>query len=308
MLMITGCSSARFYHNEPALLFSNIDYGFPTTQGTVNGVGMAWHDSGGDGPAVLLVHGLASNAGFWRYNVPALAAEGFRVIAVDLPGYGKSDKAYGTPYGMGFYATTLDALLEKLGIASATVAGHSMGGQIAMTMVLQGSTRVQRLILLSPAGIERFDDGEGRWLAGAVTPAFVINTPEDRIRTNLTANFYTWRDELEWMVEERVRMAKDPEFERFAYVVSRCVTAMIEEPVWQKLDRLALPILVLAGENDNLIPNPYLHGGTTRGVMEEGIARFPSAELHMIPCAGHMIQIEKPDVVNEVMVSFIRNR
>jgi pimeloyl-ACP methyl ester carboxylesterase len=308
ILMISGCSSARFHNDQPPLLFDEIDYGFAMQSGMIDGVRMAWHDSGGEGPVVVLVHGLASNAGFWRYNVHALAEAGMRVIAVDLPGYGKSSKAYDTPYGMGFYARTIDALLGTLGIHSAVVAGHSMGGQIAMTMVLQGSTRVRRLILLSPAGIERFGDGEGRWLMGAVSPAFVIETPEERVRTNLTANFYNWRDELEWMVEERVRMTGDPDFERFAYAVSRCVAAMIEEPVWRKLDRLTLPVLILAGEKDNLIPNPYLHGGTTRGVMEEGLAAMPSARLEMIPDAGHMIQLETPAAVNAAMIAFLREQ
>ncbi len=304
-LMITGCGSAQFYYDAPPLAFEDIDYGFPMKSGTVNGVQMAWHDSGGKGPVVVLVHGLASNAGFWRYNVPALTSAGMRVIAVDLPGYGKSAKAYGTPYGMHFYAATLDALLAQLSVSKAAIAGHSMGGQIAITMFLNGSSRVDRLVLLSPAGIEPFKDGEGRWLKDAVSPAFVINTPEDRVRANLSSNFYNWRCDLEWMVEERVRMAKDPAFERFAYVVSRCVAAMIEEPVWQRIDQLQLPTLVLAGEKDNLIPNPYLHGGSTCSVMEAGVAQMPSARLQMIPCAGHMIQIEKPDVVNEAMVSFL---
>lgn len=307
-LLFSGCGSARFHSDQPALPFEAVDYTFAMTSGTVNGVHLAWHDSGGDGPVVVLVHGLASNAGFWRANLHALADAGMRVIAVDLPGYGKSGKSFATPYGMAFYARTIDALLERLGIARATVAGHSMGGQIAMTMVLAGSTRVTRLILLSPAGIERFGDGEGRWMKGAMTPAFVMETPEDRVRANLAANFFEWRDDLEWMVEERVRMAKDPAFERFAYAVSRCVAAMIDEPVWQRLAEIRLPVLILAGENDNLIPNPYLHGGRTRGVMEEGLAQIPSARLEMIPDAGHMIQLERPDAVNAVMISFLRDR
>lgn len=304
-LMITGCSSSQFYYDAPPLAFEDIDYSFPMKSGTVNGVQMAWYDSGGKGTAIVLVHGLASNAGFWRYNVKSLAAAGMRVIAVDLPGYGKSAKAYGTPYGMAFYAQTIDALLDQLSIAKAAIAGHSMGGQIAMTMILKGSTHIDKLILLSPAGIEPFKDGEGRWLKDAVSPAFVINTPEDRVRANLSSNFYNWRDDLEWMVEERVRMAKDPNFERFAYVVSRCVAAMVDEPVWQHLDQLGVPTLILAGENDNLIPNPYLHGGSTCSVMEGGAAQFPSARLQMIHSAGHMVQIEKPAEVNAAIISFL---
>jgi pimeloyl-ACP methyl ester carboxylesterase len=133
-----------------------------------------------------------------------------------------------------------------------------------------------------------------------------METPEDRVRANLAANFFEWRDDLEWRVEERVRMAKDPAFERFAYAVSRCVAAMIDEPVWQRLSDIHVPVLVLAGEKDNLIPNPYLHGGCTRDVMEEGLVALPSARLEMIPDAGHMIQLERPDLVHRAMIAFLK--
>ncbi len=302
-IMLAGCSSARFYHDAAPLPFESIDYGFQMEHGTVNGTDLAWHDSGGDGDVLLLVHGLASNAGFWRYNLPDLRAAGYRVVVVDLPGYGKSGKAFSTPYGMRFYAETLDALLASLRIEQATVVGHSMGSQIAMTMVLEGSTRVRKLILLSPAGIERFKDGEGRWLKGAVTPEFVIATPEPAIRANLAANFYCWRNDLEWMVEERARMAKVPEFERFAYAVSRSVAAMVDEPVWMKLEKINVPTVIIGGEKDNLIPNPYLHGGRTEDVMRIGEEKIPQATLHMVPKAGHMLQIERPEMVNRLIIA-----
>ncbi|MCB2205593.1 alpha/beta hydrolase [bacterium] len=304
--MIAGCSSARFYYDAAPLPFEDIDYSFSMQSATVNGSVIAWHDSGGEGEVLLLVHGLASNAGFWRYNVADLTAAGFRVIAVDLPGYGKSGKSFSTPYGMKYYAETLDALLKHLNVGKATVVGHSMGGQIAMTMVLDGSSHVKRLILLSPAGIERFKDGEGRWMKGAVTPEFVMATDEAAIRANLASNFSCWRDELEWMVEERVRMAKVPEFERFAYAVSRCVAAMIDEPVWKDLEKLTVPILVVGGENDNLIPNPYLHGGYTADVFRDGVARMPDARLEMVSHAGHMLQIDKPEVINRLIINNMR--
>jgi len=306
--MISGCTSARFYHNAPPLPFSEIDYTFSMQTGEINGVPLAWYDSGGYGEVVLFVHGLASNAGFWRYNVPDLRAAGLRVIAVDLPGYGKSGKSYDIPYGLGFYARTLEALLEHLDISSVTVIGHSMGAQIALTLVLQECPRVKGLVLLSPAGIERFKQGEGEWLKKSVTPEFVINTPEEHIRANLAANFYCWRDELEWMVEERARMAKTPEFRGFAYAVSQSVAAMIDEPVWMDLEKITVPVMIVGGANDNLIPNPYLHGGFTEPIMRRGAEEMPNAELHMLPHTGHMLQIERPEKVNRLILDFLERK
>ena len=306
--MLSGCSSARFYHDAPPLPFAEIDYTFAMQTGEINGVPLAWYDSGGYGEVVLLVHGLASNAGFWRFTIPDLRAAGLRVIAVDLPGYGKSGKSFDIPYGMAFYANTLELLLEHLDITSVTVIGHSMGAQIAMTLVLQECPRVKGLVLLSPAGIERFKQGEGEWLKKSVTPEFVINTPEKHIRSNLAANFYRWREEFEWMVEERARMAKAAEFRGFAFAVSRSVAAMIDEPVWMDLEQLVVPVMIIAGKNDNLIPNPYLHGGYTEPIMKRGAGEMANAELHMLADTGHMLQIERPAQVNRLIIDFLERK
>lgn len=306
--MLDGCSSARFYHNDPPLQFADVDYSFPTDVRQINGQPLAFHDAKNNGVPLLLLHGLASNAGFWRYNVPALEAAGYRVIAVDLPGYGKSGKAFSAPYGMKYYAETVVALLRELGIPNAVWMGHSMGGQIALTAALEYPQFVQRLVLVSPAGIEAFKRGEGDWLRNTVTPEFVIKTPQDRARANLVSNFYTWDERWEWMVEERVRMTRADGFDRFAYTVWRCVGAMLDEPVWQKLDRVAAPALIIGAEHDNLIPNPYLHGGRTVDVMEQGARAMKNATLVMIPSAGHMVQIEQASLVNAAVVGFLNGK
>lgn len=306
LAIFTGCGASRFYHDAPPLEFADIDYTFSTESRIVNGQPLAFHDAKNGGRPLLLIHGLASNAGFWRYNVDALERAGFRVIAVDLPGYGKSGKSYSAPYGMRYYAETLVELLRQLGIEKAVWAGHSMGGQISLTAALEFPRAVDRLVLVSPAGIESFRQGEGDWMRNAVNPDYVIKTTQAQVRANLVANFYTWDEKWEWMVEERVRMTKAEGFDRFAYAVWRCVGAMLDEPVWRKLDRVAVPSIIIAAGNDNLIPNPYLHGGRTRDVMEQGAATLKDTKLVMVPDAGHMVHIEKPEEVNEAVIEFLR--
>lgn len=306
LVLAGGCGSMRFYDDTPPLEFADFDYTFSTTTATVNGTTVAYHDTrSGVGTPVVLIHGLASNAGFFRSNVDALERAGLRVIAVDLPGYGKSTKPFGAPYSLAFHAETVSALLTHLNIQRAVWVGHSMGAQIAMTAALARPQQVDRLVLLSPAGFETFKRGEGDWLRNAVNPDFIKRTPPTAIRANLAANFYAWSDEWEWMVEERERMARAKEFDRFAYATWRSVGAMLDEPVRAKLERITAPTLVIAGENDNLIPNPYLHGGFTREVMEDGTQALRNAQLVMLPQAGHMVQLEKAEEVNRLITDFV---
>jgi len=301
-----GCSGNRFYYNDPPLEFSNIAYPFTTDTATVNGTEICFHDSKTGSIPIVLIHGLASNMGFFRYNIPELERSGFRVIAIDLPGYGRSSKPYGAPYSLKYFSETVTGLMRHLGLSSAVIVGHSMGGQIALLTALRSPAAVRQLVLLSPAGFEAFKDGEGAWLRNAVNPTDVKKTTEDRVRANLTANFYSWNDKWEWMVEERERMSRAAEFDRFCYAVSKSVRAMIDEPMWDRLKRIAVPALIIAGENDNLIPNPYLHGGKTVDVMEYGRTQMPHAALRMMPHAGHMVQMEACDDVNAAITEFCR--
>jgi pimeloyl-ACP methyl ester carboxylesterase len=235
---LAGCSGVR-YASAPPLPFAEIDYGFPT-QRALEAPAVAFVDVGSGDQTLLLVHGLASNAGFWRYTIPELVSAGYRVVAVDLPGFGKSDKgAY--PYTMSFQAGVLARLIQTLDLGPVVYVGHSMGGQIGLTLALTRPELVDRLVLAAPAGIERFGPGEGAWLASALTVDGITRASEEAIRTNLAMNFYRWRPEWEWMVEERARMARDPEMRQFSYAVIRSVRGMLDEPTTDRLGGRAAP-------------------------------------------------------------------
>jgi len=303
-LDLAGCSGAR-YADAPPLAFDDIDYGFEVDY-ALDAPRLAYIDEGAGDATILLVHGLASNAGFWRYNIDALADAGYRVIAVDLPGYGKSSKgAY--PYDMTFYAETLARFIDALNLDPLVYVGHSMGGQIGLTLSLERPELIDRLVLAAPAGIEAFDEGEGAWLANVLTEEGIATVPEEAIRRNLAMNFHRWdADRLEWMVQERARMAKSEEMDEFAYAVIRSVHGMIDEPTTPFLSEVSVPTLVVYGQYDGLIPNPYLHPGTPRGVFAEGVEAIPDAELVEIPDAGHLLQIERPEAFNEAVLEYLR--
>lgn len=105
-------------------------------------------------PAVLLVHGLLADSGTWADNLEPLAERGLRAIAVDLLGHGESDKPRG-PYLLDDFALLLEGFLNELGMTSATICGHSLGGAIAVHFAYHYPNRVDRLVLVSAGGLGR---------------------------------------------------------------------------------------------------------------------------------------------------------
>ncbi len=303
--VMMSCAGVR-YADKPALEFRDIDYGYDVHHAFSDEHEMpriAYIDEGSGDQTLLLVHGLASNAGFWRYNIDELS-QNHRVIAVDLPGYGKSQKG-GYPYGMHFWAETLSHFIDELGLENVVYVGHSMGGQIGITLSIEFPDAIDQLVLAAPAGVESFSRGSGDWLAGVFTMEGVKRTPEPQIRENLSINFYRWDNEWEWMVEERVRMAKAEEMDEFAYTVVNSVSAMLNEPTTHRLSQVSHPTLIVYGKYDGLIPNRFLNPGFPAAVFRKGHEEIPNSSLVEINNAGHMLMIEKPGDFNAAVVSFL---
>jgi len=100
---------------------------------------------------------------------------------------------------------------------------------------------------------------------------------------------------------------KAPEFDSFAYAVVRSVHAMVDEPTDKLLDRVKAQTLVIFGEHDLLIPNPVLHGGTSRDVGEKALREIKNATLVMIPEAGHISMMDQPERYNRAIMDFLDN-
>src|SRR4029077_19878319 len=107
--------------------------------------------TGGGGPVILLVHGVARGSATWRFVMPALA-ERFTVIAPDLVGHGESEKPRGD-YSLGAFASGVRDLLLALGHERATLVGQSFGGGVVMQFAYQFPERCERLVLVSSGGL-----------------------------------------------------------------------------------------------------------------------------------------------------------
>jgi len=305
IIFIIFLSCLKPYKRLSTMEFSELQYPFPVkTIQLSNNINLAYVDEGTGEDPIIFVHGLGSYLPAWKKNVSALSTH-FRCIAVDLPGYGKSSKDL-HPGTMEFYADVLAELIDKLNLNSATIAGHSMGGQIGMVMALKYPEKVPRLILVDPAGFEKFSEGEKQWFREVMTVDGVKLTPVQQIRANLIANFHNMPADAEFMVTDRIALRAAQDFDKYCYTVVKSVEGMVDQPVYHLLSKITQPTLIIFGENDNLIPNPYLHGGWTRDIGNIGKQMIPNSQLVLIPDCGHFAQFEKPEIVNDAVLKFMK--
>lgn len=304
LLSVVGCSStSRFYRLEPKE-FNQIDYGYPVNYVNVRNLKIGYLDQGSGGQVLLLIHGLGSNAKGWSRNIPELSKQ-YRVIAVDLPGYGLSSKDY-YPYSLSFYAEVLTEMLTELGIDKAVFVGHSMGGQIGIITALTYPERVEKLVLISPAGVEEFEEGEKDWFRKVAVPELTEDATTRTIDINLRSNFYETPPEAEFMITDRIQLKGASDFDMYAYAVAENIKAMVNEPTSKKLKNITQPTLVLFGMYDQLIPNRFLNGGETAKIGEIADREIPNSKVIMVDKCGHFVQFEQPEVTNKAILEFLK--
>ncbi|MCB0662842.1 MAG: alpha/beta hydrolase [Saprospiraceae bacterium] len=266
-----------------------------------------YYESAGSGSTTLLfIHGLGTTGKSWQRVMPPLA-EHFTCIAPDLPGYGKSTKS-DFPFTIDFFKNSLLLLIEKLGLDQIVLVGHSMGGQIAASMVLENPDVFKGLILMAPAGFETFTREGGDLIKQWYTPEILSDLSPEQVRRNFEANFSNTPPELESMIAERLSMMQSDEYSHFSRMIPKCVQGMLDQPVFEDYKNIHLPVLTFFGLEDKLIPSPLLRRKlNTREIAEKGIAQFPKGQLKLIPNCGHFIPLDCPMATIQPSINFIKN-
>ena len=269
-----------------------------------NEITIAYMDEGNGDDVIIFIHGLGSYAPAWKKNIEGLKKD-YRCIAIDLPGYGKSSK--GDYEGsMTFFADVVVEFARTLKLKQFILAGHSMGGQISIVASLKYPDLVKSLVLIAPAGIETFTEGEKEWFRSAISSRAVMFTPLETIESNFGHNFYRMPDDAFFMVRDRYAMTgAGEEFQWYCNIIPKCIRGMVDQPVIRDLARLEQPTLVIFGEADQLIPNRFLHGHSTKKVAEVADNLIPNSQMKLISKAGHFVMYEKAEEVNQLITDFV---
>jgi len=279
-------------------------YELPVKTIKINQETIAYTDEGNGDKTLVFVHGLSSNLDSWKKNLQGLTGD-YRCIAIDLPGYGKSSRSK-TDYSLAEYAKVLNDLVEKMELSNVVLVGHSMGGQIGLHSVLNYPQTYQKLILIAPAGIETFTEQEAAVMKSAYTPAMVVNTSDEQVLANYKLNFYSFPDEAQSMVDDRIAMKEAEDFPDYAETVVNNIHAMLEEPVIDEIQNIKIPVLMIFGKDDMLIPNKYFHPSESiEGLIETSEEKFQDLEVEVIDEAGHFVNFEKAEAVNAQIKSFL---
>ena len=259
-------------------------------------------DAGEGHPALILLHGIAGSSTTWAPLVDALR-EHFTVIAPDLLGHGESDKPR-HDYSLGAYANGVRDLMIALGIERATIAGHSLGGGIALQFAYQHPERCERLVLVSSGGL----GSEVSWMLRALTvPGAEYLMPllfpsQARVLGNsmrgLLRRFGLWSVDIEEQWRTYVTLTEPGNRHAFVRTL-RSVVDLAGQTV-SAHDRLylasRLPTLVIWGGRDRIIP--VTHATAAHEVM-------PGSRLEIFERSGHFPHAEEPERFVTAVLDFV---
>jgi pimeloyl-ACP methyl ester carboxylesterase len=264
---------------------------------------IAYIDEGKGPKTLLFIHGLASYALCWEYNINELK-DHYRCIAIDLPGNGFSDRG-DRAYTMHFFADAVYEFIQKLELKSVCLVGHSMGGQIAMTTLINHPTCADELVLCAPAGFEVFSALEKALYQTSLHISDFLSTEEQGLRHVVQNSFYRNPQQGNGMISDLIKLMETYPMSQYRKMVEGCILSMVNEPIFDRLNSISQPTLVLFGMYDALIPNKLIHHTTTQKIAEAGVHKISGAVLKMIPDCGHFVQWEKAGEVNKYMLNFL---
>ena len=276
----------------------SVDWPSMTRKVQVLGRSLNVIDTGGDGPVIVFVHGLGGRWQNWLLTIPAFMGS-HRVIALDLPGFGESEMP-AEEISIKGYAKAVDALMGELGVSCAVFVGNSMGGFVAAEVALSFHTRVERLVLVSAAGLSiEYRNREPlmtlarMWAAGATSVGArgdaVVTRP--RLRRGALQLVLRYPERLSpQMTYELVQGAGAPGF-------IDALEALLSYSYRDQLSRIEIPVLIVWGRNDMLVPR-----GDAREY-EELIGS--NARRVMFEDTGHVPMIERPNAFNALVEEFL---
>ncbi|MBU3577275.1 alpha/beta fold hydrolase [Polynucleobacter sp. UK-Kesae-W10] len=274
---------------------------------------MAYMDvpaSGKQKGVVLLFHGKNFSSDYWAPTIAGLTKAGYRVIAPDQIGFGKSSKP-NVAYHFDDLAANTQALLKSLGVRKVAVIANSMGGMVGIRFARLYPQTVQKLVLENPLGLEDYSKDIAPQQNDQLLKLEMAQT-EASYRRFLQSYFPNWQPAYEQFVEIYVRVQKGPDYPAYAMTSVLTYQMIAERPVVNDLPQLNMPVLLVIGQKDRTVfgrrfapPEAVKSLGNFPELGKKAQAAIPNAKLVPIDNVGHVPHVEVPDVFVTTVVQFL---
>jgi pimeloyl-ACP methyl ester carboxylesterase len=265
-----------------------------------------------NGRTVVLLHGRNFPASYWEPTIKALTGAGYRVVAPDQIGFGKSSKP-AFAYNFDDMARSTIALLDSLHIDRCELVGHSMGGMLAVRLARAYGSRIDHLVLYSPIGLEDY-----RFYAPPVTDETLADNERalsaDGYRKQLMTNYALSlpSSAIEPFVQLREQIKESGEYPRWLKSFIASYQMIYSQPVAHEIPLIDQPTLFIMGANDNNAPGrpfapPELRAkmGKNAELAQALAAQMTNARVKVFEGVGHLGHIEATQPFNETLLSFL---
>jgi len=252
----------------------------------------------GSGEPVLLLHGWPTSSFLWRNVMPAMAARN-RVLALDLPGFGRSDKPLDASYSFRFYAKVLDGFCERLGLARLSLVVHDLGGPIGLYWTCRHPDRVAALGLLNTIVY-----ASQSWAVMLFVGASYLPGVRDLLVSPAGLRFAMWLgiQDATKRTDEVMRGVLAPfesaEARRALVKAAHGLHPNGMKEIERVLPTLTMPVRAIYGEGDWILPDV---AQTMRRVAQD----LPQAEVTALPDCGHFLQEDRPEQIGELLAEFL---
>ena len=270
------------------------------------GDGKIYYEITGKGKDLILIHGAWTSHTWWRWQIPVLSRN-YRVLSMDVRGHGLSTPLQGT-YSVEGFSRDLERLTERTGIDDIVLVGWSMGGLISMQYCLDHASKVKALVLIATRGHKNSQMKRKiriQYLRARLNFFTKIVAPRKYDRE--TGQFPEDEDEIKNEVGAMLSPSVSQEI--FDWVMAELRNSPgtnyyeVARSIWgwgpgEELKKIRVPVLIMVGEDDRSTPPHFsclLH------------SILPDSELVVVKDAGHCLAIERPDVVNNEIIGFLRN-
>jgi pimeloyl-ACP methyl ester carboxylesterase len=267
-----------------------------------------------NGKTVVLFHGKNFAGDYWSNTLRELSAQGYRVIAPDQIGFGKSSKPE-TSYTFSQLADNTTRLLDHLKVGRVAIVANSMGGMLGVHFARSHPERVTALVLENPLGLEDYVHSIPPQQTATLAKLEMAQTPASY--RNFVRSYFpnNYRPEYERFVEQFARVQQSGEYPRFAHVSALTYQMIYDGPIFNELAKLNVPTLLVIGQADRTVfgrrfapPEVVKPLGNFPLLGKAAQRLIPGAKLVEFEGVGHVPHLEVPERFHAAVLEFLADK